>query len=241
MDQLLFKTALSDIEIKSLHLEDEEDKFIHLEGFAATFGNIDLQGDTIVKGAFTKTLADPDIQIKLLHQHFPSELLGAVETATETDKGLFITAKMPKNIDIVRNLVPLLEMKALGKFSIGFNVVSSEESPDGGKLLTEIKLHEVSVVTFAANPKADITSVKKDSIVLNIEDIERVDNKRDFEQLLLSTGAFTHNAAKFLTAGFQEYKQRDVANIQNTQRDVVSYNKALLQKEVGKFQQLMRE
>ncbi len=243
MDQLLFKTSLSNIEIKSVKLSDneEEDKFVHLEGFAATFGNIDLQGDTIVKGAFTKTLADPDIQIKLLHQHWAENLLGVVETAIETDKGLFITAKMPKNIDIVRNLVPLLKMKALGKFSIGFNVVSSEESQDGGRLLTEIKLHEVSVVTFAANPKADITSVKKEAMVLTVEEIESLHTKREFEKMFMDTGVFTRQASILLASGFKDNEQRDSADVLTKQRDSVHFNKALLQKEIGKFQQLMSE
>ncbi len=240
MDNLLFKTSALNIEIKSGHLDDEEDKFIHLEGLASTFGNMDSQGDIIVKGAFAKSLGNSDIQVKLLHQHNPSDVLGRIDQIRETDNGLFLMARMPKSIDIVRNLAPLLQMGAVGKFSIGFNVKDADVSPDGNRLIKEIELHEVSIVTFAANNNAVITSVKKDISMLNVEDIEILNTKRQFEKMFLDTGVFTRKASKLLASGFKEYEQRDAADVQTKQRDAVHY-KALALVEMGKFQQLMNK
>lgn len=236
MAQLLYKTSTLDIEIKNAHLEDEEDKFIHLEGLASTFGNLDRQGDIIVKGAFAKTLGNADIQVHLLHQHNTSNVLGKIDQIRETDNGLFIMARMPKSTDLVRNLAPLLQMGAIGKFSIGFNVKDADVSPDGNRLIKEIELHEVSIVTFAANNNAVITSVKKDVPMLNVEDIECIATRREFEKMFMGTGVFTRKAANLL-ASLQE-KQRDAAQVHTRQRDA-AYNKALTLIEIGKFQQLM--
>ncbi len=235
MEQLLFKTSALNFKIKSGHLEDENDKFFTIEGLASTFGNLDRQGDIIVKGAFAKTLGNSDIQVQFLHQHNPSDVLGRIDHIRETDDGLFLMARMPKNIDIVRNLMPLLDMGAIGKFSIGFNVIDTDVSPDGNRLIKEIELHEVSVVTFAANNKANITSVKKDVPMLNVEDIECLSTRRDFEKMFMNTGIFTRKASNLL-ASLQE-KQRDAVDEHTRQRDAVECNLAHALVEMGKLKQ----
>ena len=47
--------------------------------------------------------------------------------------------------------------------SIGFNTLKAvKNSQANSRILQEIDLHEISLVTFAANPKAKIMSIKSD-------------------------------------------------------------------------------
>ena len=63
-------------------------------GYASTFGNKDLQGDVIAKGAFAETLAkDYDggagIPIHWNHQDGkPTDIIGRTLSAVEDEKGL---------------------------------------------------------------------------------------------------------------------------------------------------------
>ncbi len=153
MENLLFKNAGLTLEIKEIG-----DEYVHLEGLASTFGNIDRSGDIIAIGAFEQTLTKR--MPKLLNQHDMRQPIGVIDMAAEVQEGLFIKCRLPKANSMVMDMLPLLKMGALGDFSIGFNVVDSETTPDGNRIIKEIDLWEVSIVTIPANPKAKITSVK---------------------------------------------------------------------------------
>lgn len=226
MENLLYKNIATKFEIKQI-----DDNFVHLEGLASTFGNLDRDGDIIIEGAFKKTLANPDIKLKLLNQHKFDEPLGTIDKAIETSEGLFIMARMPKANSKVRDIIPLLEMGALSDFSIGFQVVDADISPDGNRLIKEINLFEVSIVTMPANPKAKITSVK---------DVEGIKTKREFEQILMDTKHFTRKACTALASRFntnEEKRDSIIHSKEQKQRDSVSAEKLL--QELNKFKQLI--
>ena len=105
-------------EIKALH--DDDDEFFHVEGLASTFGNIDLGNDIIAAGAFDETLKNR--RPKFLHQHRMAESLGVIDEAEETKKGLFIKARMRKDLDLAVQTFSRLKIGAIDSFSIGFSV-----------------------------------------------------------------------------------------------------------------------
>ena len=142
----------------TLEVKQEDSQYVYLEGFASTFGNLDRDGDIIVKGAFANTLTVR--KPKLLYQHDMKQPIGVIDTAFETDEGLVIKGRMPKDNTLVKDIYPLLMMGALGDFSIGFNVVNADITPDGNRVITEVELWEVSIVTVPANPEARIMGVK---------------------------------------------------------------------------------
>ena len=221
MENLIFKDAGLTLEIKEIG-----DEYVHLEGLASTFGNIDRVGDIISKGAFLQTLAKR--KPKLLNQHDIRHPIGVIDMAAEVEEGLYIKARMPKANSMVMDMLPLLKMGALGDFSIGFNVIDSETTPDGNRVIKEIDLWEVSIVTIPANPKAKITSVKKledkDINIIDAEKAESILTKREFEVLLMNTGCFTRKACITLAARFNE-SQSDSG--QSKQRDSVNEEKLL--------------
>lgn len=132
-------------------------------GLASTFGNIDLVGDVIQKGAFAKTIKDRKGKIRLLWQHNRSQVIGTIKSLEETDEGLFIEAQLALGTQLGKEAHELLKMEALDSMSIGFSPIIEEFNVETGiNTIKEIKLFETSLVTFPANEQATVGEVKED-------------------------------------------------------------------------------
>jgi hypothetical protein len=203
-------------EIKSLHDDDEDDKFFIFEGLASTFGNLDLVDDIVMPGAFKESI-EKQLPI-ILWQHNSHEPIGMPIEIRETIEGLFIKARLPKEDTFVSGrVIPQLKIGSIKTMSIGFIVVKQEfdlEDPRIRKLI-EIDLKEISLVTFPANPKAVITGIKslveilnktemsdkdksfllknlqendEDEKLITVEDVKNVTSRREFEKFLREAG-----------------------------------------------------
>lgn len=135
------------------------------EGYAAAFGNIDRTDDVIHPGAFAKTIVERGSKIKLLWQHATDEPIGRPLELREDGRGLFFRGLISDTAR-GRDALALLKDRALFEMSIGYEVPlggSDYSKGADGKLirnLREIKLWEVSLVTFPANEGAVVTAVK---------------------------------------------------------------------------------
>lgn len=157
--------------VKSLNDSAGEGVF---SGYASTFGNKDLQGDVIAKGAFTETLekdynGGAGIPIHWNHQDGkPTDIIGRTLSAVEDEKGLLISAQL--DIDdnpTARQAYDLLKDGRVHQMSIGFVptktawISEKGDGPwDGHSEFQTIKLFEISVVPVAANQQAEILAVK---------------------------------------------------------------------------------
>lgn len=164
-----------DFDVKSL---DETGTF---SGYASMFDNKDSEGDVVRKGAFAKTLAEWAQKGRLppmLWQHERKNPIGYFSVMKEDDKGLYVEGKLLiDDIAQAKTAHTLLKNKVLGGMSIGYRV----ENYDYDKVadvfnLTEIKLFEVSLVTFPANERATVDNVKnglpdRDVIVKHLTDL----------------------------------------------------------------------
>jgi HK97 family phage prohead protease len=132
-------------------------------GYAAVFGNRDNGDDIIEKGAFAKTIGEDIDRIKILSQHNDCELpIGRPLELREDEKGLFIRGKI-SNTHKGRDIRTLLKDGVLNELSIGYDPVIFDLDYDSGECvrrLKEIKLWEVSIVTWAMNDQAKIDDVK---------------------------------------------------------------------------------
>ena len=129
-------------------------------GLAAAYGNTDLGGDVIAPGAFTKTTKEKDGQVPVLWQHdtFRPIGLGQVE---DTKKGLQIEGRLVMETEQAREAFALMKAGVVKGLSIGYDPVVTEfDRESDTRILKEIKLWEVSPVTFPMNPRAVITGVK---------------------------------------------------------------------------------
>jgi hypothetical protein len=131
-----------------------------IEGYASTFGNRDLVNDVVLPGAYKHTLARVG-KIKALRDH--KHPIGKLSYAEEDSTGLFVRKDI-SDTPLGNETVTLVEDGVLDAMSIGYETIRSDYAThsDGRKarMLKELKLHEVSIVTFPANEAALITGVK---------------------------------------------------------------------------------
>lgn len=154
--------------IKAYHDEDEDKDYGTFEGYGSVFGNKDLGNDVIERGAFLKSLKRRKPQnVKLLYQHKSDMPIGVFDEIREDDHGLVVKGRLALKTQAGAEAYELLKMGALDGLSIGFRVNPKEVSYDkrGNKrIIKEVDLMEVSLVTFPMNPQATVRSVKGEEI-----------------------------------------------------------------------------
>jgi len=190
--------------IKAYDDEDEDKNYGTFEGYGSVFGNKDLGNDVIESGAFTKSLKRRKPQnVKLLYQHKSDMPIGVFDEIREDDHGLVVKGRLALKTQAGAEAYELLKMGALDGLSIGFRVNPKEVSYDkrGNKrIIKEVDLMEVSLVTFPMNPRATVRSVKGEEISIR----EWENGMRDAFSLSRSEAKM---AAKAVTDAFG---QRDV-------------------------------
>lgn len=184
-------------------------------GYGAVFGNVDSYGDVIVPGAFKATLKEWKAQKSLppmLLQHggwgmvdTDSIPIGKWTIMEEDDTGLRVEGRIINlDTDLGKRVHGAMKEGVLDGMSIGyrakkFTLGTKPEEPR--RKLEMIDLVELSVVTFPANGRARVSSVK------SVDDIKSI---RDFEAFLRDVGGFSHAAAKAIAAsGFKASDPRD--------------------------------
>lgn len=134
------------------------------EGYAATFSDKpDSYGDIIDSGAFKKSLKEGGKRVKILWQHSVMEPIGKPEEMSEDEKGLLVKGKLSLGVQRAREVLSLMKDGVITELSIGYDTVK-EAYKDGIRHLKEVKLWDISPVTFAANTEALIASVKQDEL-----------------------------------------------------------------------------
>ena len=125
-----------------------------IEGYASLFEEQDLSGDTIVRGAFQRSLRQRAARnVKMLFQHDHHKPIGVWSDLYEDVNGLFVRGQINDNTQLGRECAALLAQGALTGLSIGFNTVKAT-TPKAGRRLLEVDLWEVSLVTFPMLPQA---------------------------------------------------------------------------------------
>lgn len=201
---------------------DESNDFYRFSGYASTFGNVDLEGDIIKDGAFNTLSKMP----RLLYQHDFKQPIGVIESIKQDSKGLFIEAKLPKQNRLSNDVGALLKCGALDSMSIGF-IIEDFEMKGGNKIIKEIDLHEISVVTFPANPEAVITGVKSLNKTITYDDLSVIETKKELENILREVG-FSKNAAKAVTNDFKiKAKNRSESEISSESKSIKELNEIL--------------
>lgn len=143
-------------EVKEVN--EEEGTF---EGYAATFSKRpDSYGDIIDPGAFTKTLKESGKRVKILWNHHVMEPIGKPTELAEDDKGLLVKGKLSIGVQRAREILSLMKDGVITELSFGYDTMK-ESWVQGIRHLQEVRLWDVSPVTFAANPEAVIVSVKR--------------------------------------------------------------------------------
>ena len=145
--------ALSGVEVKF-----NDDKTATIEGYGSTFGNMDSYRDIVMPGAFKNSIVDK--LPAMLYQHRSDRICGIWDTVQEDNKGLLLRGRTI-NTTLGQDTAEELRSGALKTMSIGYTTLKDRyDSTNNVRYLDELKLWEVSLVTFPANDKAVITDVK---------------------------------------------------------------------------------
>jgi len=154
----------------SVKADENDDGCYTIEGYASTFGNVDLGDDVVEKGAFTASLVKR--MPKMLWQHDRFTPIGAWVEARETEKGLWVKGKMPKGNSNSKNAAELAKIGALGGMSIGYSVPKDGfDIIDGIRHLKVVDCFEASLVTFPMNQMAEIASCKEVDALVDMKDV----------------------------------------------------------------------
>ncbi len=136
-----------------------------IEGYASTYGNTDLGGDVVEKGAFTQTLKHKNNSVPLLLDHgYKTTDIAGIAYLEDDEKGLYLKAEMPLDIPEVANAYKktkfMIERGGKMGLSIGYDTIKALPSEDGTRRLKELALHEVSITPFPMNTEAQIMAAK---------------------------------------------------------------------------------
>ncbi len=173
------------------------------EGYAAIFGNVDLGGDIIERGAFKEIVKGANGQVKVLYQHNQRDPIGVAEVEQD-DKGLRFKGQLILEAASARGAYALMKGGALDGMSIGYDVLpgGAEVMKSGVRTLRSLKLWEISPVTFGMNPLAGIDGVKA---------ADQIKTIRDFERFLRDAGFSKERAVRLASHGFGN-DQRDAGD-----------------------------
>ena len=162
---LLDEKDNQDLEYKDFDFKADALEAGEFDGFASVFGNVDQHRDIVEPGFFAKTLKETGGRVPILWQHDRHEPIGVSLKLEETDTGLDAVGKLVLGVQRAREAHELLLEKAIKGLSIGYTVVKhSFDENTGIRRLMEGKLHEFSLVTFAANTRASVRRVKSGEI-----------------------------------------------------------------------------
>lgn len=133
-----------------------------ISGYASLFGAIDQGGDIVGQGAYAASLSK-QAGIKMLWQHDPTQPIGVWDEVREDAKGLFVKGRLLTSVEKGREAIALLEAGAIDGLSIGYRTVKSRKNDKGQRVLEELELWEVSLVTFPMLPSARVTAKSDDT------------------------------------------------------------------------------
>lgn len=197
------------IDLGSIECKDiGETEAMRFSGYGAMFNNVDAHGDVIDPGAFKKSLSKAkgghEWPVMLLQhggwQMSPDDMMpvGVWDSIAEDENGLVVEGVLAPT-QRGKDVYALMKMKprpAITGLSIGyipkkFTMGTKPEEPR--RKLHEVELIEISPVTFPANTRARVSSVK------SIEDL----SEREFEAFLRDAGFSRKDAMTVISRGFR--------------------------------------
>ena len=126
-----------------------------IEGYASLFGRKDQGGDRVAVGAYDASLRRGR-SIKMLWQHDPNQPIGVWDEVRADKKGLWVKGRILTDVEKGREAAALIAAGAIDGLSIGYRTVKAQKDDKGGRLLSELELWEVSLVTFPMLPEARV-------------------------------------------------------------------------------------
>ena len=160
------------------------------KGYASVFYELDDQGDRVLPGAFAETVKqwqNSQKAPKMLWQHNQAEPIGWWKSIREDQQGLYVEGQLLLSIQKAREIYEMLKNSMIDGLSIGCRVLDVEHGINSNeRLLKSLDLFEISLVTFAANSKARIKTIKSNTLMATSISMSRDANVYTSQRLLQS-------------------------------------------------------
>lgn len=176
------KTLDCRIDFESLSLKSAEGA-LHIAGWANT-SDKDRVGEIVLPEAFEKSLGTYKENPVLLFQHNWDSVIGSVVESEITERGLWVKAKISnaKDVDDIRTKI---REGVFRTFSIGYNEVDSTfDEKSKTKIVKELELLEISVVTIPANAQAKFKPVDESTPAPSAEGAGKSQDSSDVTKAL---------------------------------------------------------
>ena len=176
-------------------------------GYASSFGYVLLGGDIVEAGAFRETITKRGAAgVAMLWGHDPRQPpIGKWLELREDDRGLVARGQLFLDMARARDVHVGMREGALKGLSIGYRLPPGGAETDrrGMRRIKSADVHEISVVTFPMNTRAQVSRVK------SVEDLTTEDI-REIEASLREAGLSRADAVKAVS-GFKAWLRRDDA------------------------------
>jgi HK97 family phage prohead protease len=181
------------------------------EVYGSVFGNVDLGGDVVAPGAFTKSLKryqKEGAMPLMFWAHDPAQVPGAWTEMSEDSRGLYVKGTLA-DTQLGNEVRTLLGMKAVRGLSIGFSLSQNgvDYDDDGTRIIKNAELWEVSVVSLPMNPRATVQHAKtrlsaSGEYVPTVKELATV--KRELESWFQGRGFSKSAAVTYASLAFRD-------------------------------------
>ena len=139
---------------------------LKISGYASLFGQADMSGDIVTRGAFAASLLARPNPLPLLFGHETQKPIGVWDRVFEDATGLFVSGRIfaghkKRGNKRANHIARLVAEGAVSGLSIGYRPLRHTKRPAGGRTLLELDLWEVSVVAFPMLRGARIMEVQE--------------------------------------------------------------------------------
>lgn len=164
--------------IADLEVREDNDGTINFEGVAssvdAPYQVRDMFGEfseTVARGAFAKTLKEKDdVRLLVNHEGVPLARTKSKTLTLTADPHLRSVATLDPSNPTVQEIRSAMNRGDLDQMSIGFRVLRQDWNEDyTERLIREVQLFDVSVVTYPANPATSAALRSVDDLVRHLQ------------------------------------------------------------------------
>jgi HK97 family phage prohead protease len=194
----LFKNPVSTmLDANRAKLEITEDRKV--KGYAIVWGSKNDYNEIVVRGATLNSLNARGVgstsgnPILVLNQHRQTEPLCRPTILQEDDYGLYFEGDIIEGVGYADDVVNQVNQGVLRQLSYGFNYIwdkTEYDATNDAYILKEIKLGEISLVTFSSDENAQLRSFNQlqERAVLDKFSTEQINDLHN----LLATRAVTN-------------------------------------------------
>lgn len=158
------KLASLPIEAERAQIEVNDRK---IKGYAIIWGSKNDYNEIVLKGATLNSLNARGVgasknKIVLLNQHRQTQPLGNITELREDETGLYFEAEIISGVSYADEAIEQIRQGVLSQLSYGFSYIWDKVEYDDEReayILKEIKLYEISLVTFSSDENAQLRSL----------------------------------------------------------------------------------